>query len=163
MGTRALAGTCGAAVGFAVWLGACSPAETHSLSTGASSTAGAGGAAASSSASAGSGGGGQGGGQAGGQGGAVADAGSDAPFVGMPFDCDGCTCDGATHLCMRFMGGGKPPPRPAFDCGADGGPTACVPIPAACLPVPTCECVNAHTCGGCYAQNGGLFFTCSAP
>jgi hypothetical protein len=136
--------------------------------SGSGSATGAGGAS-SASASASSGGD-VGGGI--GFGGFPAMSSSDVGAGGSPdmpalFDCFGCLCDGATHFCELFTGGGPtpppgPPPEPT--CPEDNAPNRCKPIPAACSPMATCQCVSPQM-GGCTCDvnHQGITVVCVLP
>jgi hypothetical protein len=143
-------------------------ARAHAGGSGGTSTGGSG---ATSDASAGAGAGPSGGASGSGgfaaSAGAVADASLDSPSVTDAgwFDCGGCACDGTTHYCVEWVGGGAyappPPPPDAAVCAGDAGfPTGgCLALPANCSGPPSCDCVPTG-CGVCTVVPGGLLVTC---
>lgn len=78
------------------------------------------------------------------------------------FDCAGCECDGTTHYCLRFSGGGmsllSSPPLDAAVCTPpDGGFLGCLPLPAGCGP--SCDCVMQSFVSSPCTVTGGPYCT----
>ena len=71
-------------------------------------------------------------------------------YVGGPFLCDQCVCDGTVDMCFRAGGGVQPMPLDdggfgdASACPTDAGPNSCQPIPIDCLLKPSCACILQH-------------------
>lgn len=98
---------------------------------------------------------------------ASTDAG-DATITPMPFDCQGCLCDGATHYCLVIHGGAPagngpkgPPPEPT--CDDDASPNDCKPLPAMCAGKPSCACLDMGGACQCDEMGGGVTVTCVLP
>ena len=99
-----------------------------------------------------------------------------APFVGGPFLCDQCICDGTQNMCFHSGGGAQPAPiddggddagfGDASACPDDAGYQGCQPIPIDCLLNPSCACIlQYHTPPACTCQvdEGGFRVDCIYP
>jgi hypothetical protein len=87
---------------------------------------------------------------------AATDAADDATkYVGGPFLCDECVCDGTLDMCLHSAGGAQNTPvddgggddadfGDASACMVDAGYPTCRAIPIDCLPNPTCACILTH-------------------